>query len=370
VIGCVVRLRRAYGAEEGTFVMPADDSPADDTSKITSMLSIGMSALCHGCGTAVNPRKAIVRGWHEGAYIIAEVLPPPEGDAAIAAGEDCVLKFRRHGQTWECHTRSIDGWKDGFSEHVRFEWPDHVRRIATRKYDRIETAMPCNVVFDQGSWVKGHIRDLGAGGCRLCVKTPPDAGSTVQVSFTLPDGTTLEDVKSYIRTVTLFGNGAFLGCQFDDELNEVRQDVELYVETQLEQGRTQRGQGKRVLVLEQNPKVAAGIRRALERRGFDVATAGGLVEGFSLLRNLLPSVLMLNRASQGMDGFATCRIIRETPGFRGLPIFVYGPPDGRAEEDALAAGATGYIPFSGADRMVESFFSLGPELAEDGGEAT
>ena len=65
-----------------------------------------------------------------------------------------------------------------------------------------------------------------------------------------------------------------------------------------------------------------------------------------------------------------CRVVRGTPGFRKLPVFLYGPSDPDLEARAMAAGATGYIPFRGQSvRIVDSMFGSMPELPEGAQDA-
>lgn len=348
--------RKGYGAPG----MSEERDLIADSHDIESMLEVGMSCICHADANRPNGifHKAIVRGWHSGSYLIVELLSSDDLGIYLPNGQTCLLKFRRNGDTWSFEASVQDNWVERYSHHFRLSWPTAIRRIVTRKHDRIEAIMPCNVVLDDGAWLKGQIRDIGAGGCRLCLKSPPETGSAIHISFTMPDGTTLEDVKSIVRTTTPFGKGAFIGCQFDETEKGVQQEVELFVSTQLEQHRTRKRDCKRVLVIERDPKLASSLQQALERRSFDVVVTSGLVEGFALLRSMLPSVLMVNYGHSQLPGPTVCRVVHATPGFRNLPIFLYGGDDDEQRKQALEAGATGYIPFQySAGRIVHSAFA-------------
>jgi len=331
-----------------------------DSHDIESMLEVGMPCMCHTDMRRPHGsfHKAILRGWHSGSYLIMELLTTDDIGIYLPNGQNCLLKFRREGDTWSFEASVQDNWVERYSYHFRLSWPNTVKRIVTRKHDRIEAVMPCNVVLEDGAWLKGQIRDIGAGGCRLCLKTPPGNGSAIHISFTMPDGTTLEDVKSIVRTTTPFGKGAFIGCQFDEAEAGVKQNVELYVATQLEQQRTRKRNCKRVLVIERDPKLAASLQQALERRSFDVVCTNGVVEGFSLLRTMLPSVLMVNYDHGQLPGPEVCRVVHATPGFRNLPIFLYGRDSDEQKNQALEAGAAGYIPYAySAGKIVHGAFA-------------
>jgi CheY-like chemotaxis protein len=328
--------------------------------QVEAMLHVGMACVCASAETEHRGphHKAYVRGWQKDSFILIELLPTEDQEAMLQDGAACFIKFRLEGDTWRFGTSVVDWWQSQQSHYFRLTWPEEVGKVAARRHERIDAQMPCNVVFEEGTWVKGQIRDLGAGGCRLCVKTPPETGSAVQLSFSLPDGTTLEDVRSLVRTASPFGKGAFLGCEFVDEEEDARREVELFVATHLERNRVGFQPGKRVLILERDNRLASGLRGALERKGFDVLSAGGMVDGFSLLRTMLPSVLLVNYNSEQMDGLSICKVIRSTPGFRKLPLFLYGPESAEMEQAALAAGASGYIPYLlSAGKIVDSMFS-------------
>lgn len=348
-------------------------TPIDESARIEGMLRVGMACMCYPEPTENTERfhKAIVRGWQAGAYLIAEVMSPDEQRIALAKETPCLFKFRHEGATWRFDSTVADRWDTPGGVHYRFSWPEELRKAPLRRHERVDVMLPCNVVYEnEGTWLKGQIRDLGSGGVRLCVKAPPAAGAPIHLSFTLPDGTTLEDVRSVVRSAAPYGKGAFLGVQFADDETEAKRDVELFVSTQLERQRKAKRGSRQVLIIEKDPKLAAGLRRSLERRGFDVATASGVVDGFALLRNLLPSVLMANVEHGLIDGADLCRVVRGTPGFRKLPVFLYGPADSGLEARATAAGASGYIPFGGQSvRIVDSMFGAIPGPADEAGPA-
>ncbi len=313
---------------------------------VDSMLSVGMPTVCYPKKSLGDRfHKAFLRGWQPNAYIIMEVLNPDEHNLGVEPGDISQFKFRRDGDSWTFVAEVQDSWDVAGDTHVRYSWPERIDKVLVRKYERIEAVLPCNVVMEEGAWVKGQIRDLGAGGCRLILKSPPEEGTNLFLSFTLPDGTTIEDVQSVVRSVVRVGQSAALGCQFAGQEDEAAREVELYVAAHLEQERASGRNMRRVLLIEHNPRIAGHMQRALENRGFDVAIASELVDGFSLIKNLSPTAVMVNIEQDQLPGTEVCRIIRSAPGFRKLPVFIYGRDNDALKKSAIDAGASGYLPY-------------------------
>ena len=338
--------------------MAEEQQRVTDIMAIAAMFDVGMPAICYPESSPSDHfHKAFLRGWHPGGYLIMEVLYSDERKLSVTPGETSQFKFRRDGDTWTFQASIIDSWTVLGDHHVRYSWPEHVEQVRVRKHDRVDAILPCNVIGEEGTWVKGQIRDLGAGGCRLIVKTPPEAGSNLHLSFTLPDGTTIEDVQTVVRSIAPLGQGAALGCQFADGTTDAARQVELFVATHIEQTRAAARNTRRVLVIERNSKIASHLRRSLENRGFDVAIAGGLVDGFSVLKSLTPTAVMVNIEQSQLPGTEVCRIVRNTPEYRNLPVFIYGRDDEEHERRAMDAGASGYLPYIlSANKIVDGAF--------------
>jgi len=334
---------------------------------IEPLLAVGKTVAAYfgHLGDQGPMHRCIVRGWHDGRYVLLELPEPEQPHAELREGLEVLLKVRHEGDTWHCAADLLDVWQTQDGPHFRIAWPEHADKIFVRQWERIETAVECNVVTDTGDWLKGQIRDLGGGGCRVILRSAPEAGSRVYISFTLPNGSTLEDVESVVRSATPFGQGAVIGCQFVDQSGATEREVDLFVSAKLEETRRRlmRGQ-KRMLIIEPAPRVASTLRVSLERRGFDCATASSLIDGCALMRSLLPDALMINSAQGYISGFDVCRTIKATPGFRRLPVFIYGPDEASLADQAKEAGAAGYVPFRVSVRdMVDSVFAT-PGLGE------
>ena len=68
----------------------------------------------------------------------------------------------------------------------------------------------------------------------------------------------------------------------------------------------------RILLVEDNPELAAGIRYNLELEGHDVAVAEDGPKGLSLVQEFAPDLIILDVMLPGMDGFQVLRKVRES----------------------------------------------------------
>ena len=103
----------------------------------------------------------------------------------------------------------------------------------------------------------------------------------------------------------------------------------------------------RVLLVEDEPKLAAFIHRGLVEDGFDVAVASDGELALTHARNSPPDIVILDVMLPGMDGFGVCRSLRAL--WSDLPILMLsarGMVDDRVR--GLDAGADDYLtkPFA------------------------
>ncbi len=68
---------------------------------------------------------------------------------------------------------------------------------------------------------------------------------------------------------------------------------------------------KRILVVEDNPDLAFGLRTNLEFEGYDVTLAGDGPAGLMRARNTAPDLMILDLMLPGMDGYQVLRTLRE-----------------------------------------------------------
>ena len=68
---------------------------------------------------------------------------------------------------------------------------------------------------------------------------------------------------------------------------------------------------KKVLVVDDDPAFVRLVEQVLTRKGYEVLKAGSGQEGLRLLFHQRPDIVLLDVAMPGMDGWQTCRHIRD-----------------------------------------------------------
>src|SRR5689334_8387929 len=86
------------------------------------------------------------------------------------------------------------------------------------------------------------------------------------------------------------------------------------------ESRTSTQHRSRVLVVEDNPDLAYGLRNSLEIAGYDVAVADDGVAGVTQARELDPDLIVLDLMLPGMDGYRVLRTLRDEG--RAVPVLI------------------------------------------------
>jgi DNA-binding response OmpR family regulator len=68
---------------------------------------------------------------------------------------------------------------------------------------------------------------------------------------------------------------------------------------------------QRILIVEDNPDLAFGLRNNLEIEGYDIALAGDGRAGLERARELRPDLIILDLMMPGLDGYRVLRTLRE-----------------------------------------------------------
>ncbi len=110
---------------------------------------------------------------------------------------------------------------------------------------------------------------------------------------------------------------------------------------------------RRILVIEDEPDIARGLRDALEFEQFEAATTGFGREGIKLLRERGADLVILDLMLPDMNGFAVCEEIRSTHPV--VPIIML---TARSQETDKIRGLE-----VGADDYVTKPFSIGELVA-------
>lgn len=113
----------------------------------------------------------------------------------------------------------------------------------------------------------------------------------------------------------------------------------------VQQQRQPRGQlTGRVLVVDDDPEIVTFLSTLLELEGLQASVATSANAALDQLRLAQPSLVLLDIAMPGQDGIELCKLLKQDPATKGVPIFVISARPGReVVERALAAGAEAFI---------------------------
>lgn len=105
--------------------------------------------------------------------------------------------------------------------------------------------------------------------------------------------------------------------------------------------RTTQREGKRILVVDDEPRMIGFIRMNLELEGHQVIEATNGLEALEAIRTRLPDVVLLDVMMPELDGFETLRMLRE---FSSIPVIML---TAKGEENdkvyGLELGADDYV---------------------------
>src|SRR5262249_7362620 len=103
------------------------------------------------------------------------------------------------------------------------------------------------------------------------------------------------------------------------------------------------GTAGRILVVDDEPAIAATIRRLLVRRGHEVSTAGSADDAMAELERAAYHLVITDLNLAGQSGLDVLRAVRErSPGTAVIMITAYGSE--RVAVEAMKLGATDYLP--------------------------
>lgn len=97
----------------------------------------------------------------------------------------------------------------------------------------------------------------------------------------------------------------------------------------------------KILVVDDDSIVLTMIQANLEARGYEVVIANNGAESVSVAQKEKPDLIILDIMMPEMDGFETCRIIRE---FSRVPVVMLSARVGENDEEKCAGcGASDYL---------------------------
>ena len=101
---------------------------------------------------------------------------------------------------------------------------------------------------------------------------------------------------------------------------------------------------KRILTVDDDPDYLELVSGRLRKRGYDVECAGSGEEAIRMLALQPVDCILLDRSMAGLGGVATCRLIKEKPEMRDVPLIIITATEQReAVIEGLAAGADDFV---------------------------
>jgi len=112
---------------------------------------------------------------------------------------------------------------------------------------------------------------------------------------------------------------------------------------------------KRVLVLDDQPKVLRFIEIGLKLHGFEVITTTSGEEALEFIRSDSPDILLLDIIMPGIDGL---EVLKQLRSFSHLPVIAFSASSG-TRDDAIRLGADDFMekPFH-PDELVRRIRAL------------
>ncbi|ENO83911.1 response regulator transcription factor [Thauera linaloolentis] len=99
-----------------------------------------------------------------------------------------------------------------------------------------------------------------------------------------------------------------------------------------------------VLLIDDAPDTVRMIAEALDDAGYTVLVATDGATALKRIERVIPDAVLLDACMPGMDGFETCRRLKQAPGMRTVPvIFMTGLAETERLVEGLSAGGIDYL---------------------------
>jgi DNA-binding response OmpR family regulator len=102
---------------------------------------------------------------------------------------------------------------------------------------------------------------------------------------------------------------------------------------------------RKILIIEDEPEIRLILAMALQHSGaFEPILASDGIEGIEAARRESPDLILIDIMMPRLDGYATCRQIKEHSALKDTPIiFLTAKTDQHEVDRAIKAGACGYL---------------------------
>ena len=107
--------------------------------------------------------------------------------------------------------------------------------------------------------------------------------------------------------------------------------------------------GKKILVVDDEPHVIRSLSFVLTKEGYDVASAENGEDGLAKIRQLKPNLVFLDVMMPKKNGYEVCREVKKDSGLRHIRVIMLTAKGQEADrEQGFSAGADEFLtkPFS------------------------
>ncbi len=317
---------------------------------IEVLLAVGVTAVFDmDPNRKDGPRaKTIIRGWRKPTHIMVDRPKSQTGGyAPLQEGQKCVMRYLHEGQACAFDSMVLDWDSRRYNPYLRIAWPKSVNHVPFRKHERIKLQLPCEVLWPDGAATTESIRDMSSGGCGVFANKTIENGGVLRMSFQLPDGSNIQQMRAIVRNSRDTGSGFLLGLEFINGQEQAENDIAFFVTTTLDRRRTDAGvtgPAQRVLVMDDNADTCSRFKRNFDNRGIEVIVAANAVDGMYRLRMSPPTAIIVSQTLPDLAGTEVCRAIKMHDDFKVLPVFVYGGDAGELGKQVKEAGGEAYFP--------------------------
>lgn len=315
--------------------------------------------------------RTVIRGWRSGEYVLLDLAPGQQTLPILRSNQPCELRFVAHGTAKGMESQVLDYGAGAYRSYFRVAWPKRISSVKLRKAPRIQTRLPCLLVDETGQEHEGEVLDLSALGCRVRTRRIVMAGTEVRLSFTLPDGTRLENAKAIVRNAGMAGSQANLGCQLLADDPEVTRGIALCVAATLDRHQGTPPSRRRVVIVDPDP---AGhvqpLREALQEASYEVFEVTDALDAVFLSRVSMPAAVLANLEAKDIGGVELCHLMRRKPVFKELPFFSYSTGGKESPAQAGPDGVNGHFgSISDPAAIVKTLLECAPPPPETECEA-
>jgi len=100
----------------------------------------------------------------------------------------------------------------------------------------------------------------------------------------------------------------------------------------------------KALIIDDNRQIADSLAHMLEFFDFESQAAYGTRSGLTVLKSMVPSVVLLDLNMPGLSGFDVLSYLQREPRLREVPVIVVTSDDQpESAERAMKAGASAYV---------------------------